>query len=346
MKWTQKNVMLVVVAFVLLCGLVVLVLWIAGTFRHSPPKPPKPKPPGPVEIHFYNFTDSSKVDDFLADFTFDTDDLNKGSVKYVADNTKKLVSFENKQMIIKPGDIVNQKIESVKLVSKLTIKKNTLIAFKASHIPGNWDNPKTTPSWPAFWLRNKSGEWGVDAGEIDIYESINGELGGFYTTQHTFAQCTMDGHIQDKSTSNEANCNKGPDSTHPNIGCGVQHNNDQSARSGTFACVWQVVDDSTGSIDFFWWPYDDTNVGAWDISPDVTQWDNAKYASFKFGPQCSVTHFNDFNLVINTNFCGEWSGGQFTGGKVACEDAVNKISLEDKKNLEWRFDSIRILKLK
>jgi hypothetical protein len=274
--------------------------------------------------------------------------MNHGNVVYVKDNDNRLVSYNTNQMIIRPGERVQiagiSKIESVKLVSRFTISSNTIIAFRASQIPGDWNKPDETPSWPAFWLAPFSDTWGVTAGEIDIYESVNGSNVGVTTTQHTFTNCKMDGSITGKSTLKSDNCNAGYGITQPSVGCGVIHTDINSARSGTFACAWRVNNDKlTGSIDFFWWPYNDTYVGVWEQFPKVSDWENAKYASFKIDPYvCSANHFKDFNLVINTNFCGDWSGRVFSGEQSACAAAISKI---DTTKQQWRFDAIRVYKI-
>ena len=65
----------------------------------------------------------------------------------------------------------------MKLVFNEKLLPNKLIAFRAEQIP--FENG----AWPAFWLAPATGSWGETAGEIDIYETVNGENKGVATNK-------------------------------------------------------------------------------------------------------------------------------------------------------------------
>ena len=143
----------------------------------------------------------------------------------------------------------------------LWMNVTTVIAFRVSSIPGNWSKPGTTPSWPAIWLANSTGTWGKDAGEIDIYESVNGEAQGARTTQHTPPKCIMNGSVLGKSVLKQANCNAGSSPSFPGEGCGIEMIDTTSSQNGTFACMWLVDEKAkTGGLEFFYWKHEDKTV--------------------------------------------------------------------------------------
>jgi len=53
-------------------------------------------------------------------------------------------------------------------------------------------------AWPAFWLAPATGSWGTTGGEIDIYESVNGENKGVATTMHSSPGCIMQASVPGK----------------------------------------------------------------------------------------------------------------------------------------------------
>ena len=303
----------------------------------------------------YRFASQMDVDSFLKDFNFNLKDYNETQVKYTADSS--LVTYESNQLVIKPGKTTtdgctdttngNVCIEGTKLVSKFSLVPNRVIAFRVSSIPGNWSKPGTTPSWPAIWLANSTGTWGKDAGEIDIYESVNGEAQGARTTQHTPPKCIMNGSVLGKSVLKQDNCNAGSSPSFPGEGCGIEMIDTTSSQNGTFACMWLVDEKAkTGGLEFFYWKHEDKTVydltGVFGKFPDPTKWGQNKYGNFTMSPSlCSYDHFSSFNLIINNSYCGQWSGVAYNGGPSACKKALEKI---DKSMLVWRFDNIVILK--
>ena len=72
---------------------------------------------------------------------------------------------------------------------------NKLIAFRAEKIP--FENG----AWPAFRLEPATGSLGKTAGEIGIYETVNGfNFNGVITTMHSPPGCYMQAYVWGKST--------------------------------------------------------------------------------------------------------------------------------------------------
>ena len=82
----------------------------------------------------------------------------------------------------------------MKLVFNEKLLPNKLIAFRAEQIP--FENG----AWPAFWLAPATGTWGVTAGEIDLFENVNGDIKGVSSTMHTPPVCYMQASVAGKST--------------------------------------------------------------------------------------------------------------------------------------------------
>ena len=107
-----------------------------------------------------------------------------------------------------------------------------------------------------FWLAPASGSWGFTNGEIDIYETVNGQNTGIHSSMHSPPNCQMSASVSGKSTMDETNCNAG--TPLPYNGCGVTHTDNRSSKSGTFAMIWTAdLDNGEGAIVMYWWAHDD-----------------------------------------------------------------------------------------
>ena len=82
----------------------------------------------------------------------------------------------------------------MKLIFNEKLLPNKLIAFRAEKIP--FENG----AWPAFWLEPATGSWGTTGGEIDMYETVNGENKGIDTTMHSPPGCYMQANVEGKSS--------------------------------------------------------------------------------------------------------------------------------------------------
>lgn len=185
----------------------------------------------------------------------------------------------------------------------------TVISIPTLSEPVVWVNGQ---GWLAIWLANSIGTWSKDAGEIDIYESVNGKAQGARTTQHTPPKCIMNGSVLGKSVLKQANCNAGSSPSFPGEGCGIEMIDTTSSQNGTFACMWLVDDKAkTGGLEFFYWKNEDNTVydltGVFGKFPDPTKWGQNKYGNFTMSPSlCSYDHFSSFTLIINNSYCGQW----------------------------------------
>ena len=315
------------------------------------PTPEDPTPEDPVVTgrwsidRDYNFADDSSARTTLInDVTFGLQDYNNGNVKYV--NKPELISQADGKLTMNVGDVIstgciksgtNQCIESLKVVFKESLLPNKLIAFRAEEIPTE------NGAWPAFWLAPATGSWGITAGEIDLYESVNGLDIGVHSTMHSPPGCYMSAAVSGKSSQSQTNCNAG--NPLPYEGCGITNYDKRSSKSGTFVLDWQAdLASGIGHIKTYWWAYDDLSVyetgGVFSSQPDIDLWDAALYGDFEMGDSCSLDHYSSMNLVLNTQVCGEWAGATYLpGGQSACQAAVATMNKDD---LKWVFDDIRI----
>jgi len=82
-----------------------------------------------------------------------------------------------------------------------------------------------------------------------------------------------------------------------------------------------------------------------DGKPDPSSW-SSPYVTFKFGDDCPSSHFSDHELIINLDWCGDWAGSVYPGGKWACDDFVknsrNKNALAD---AYWLINYVRVYKV-
>ena len=67
------------------------------------------------------------------------------------------------------------------------------------------------------------------------------------------------------------------------------------------------------------------------------------YVTFPFY-NCPSWHFNDQQLVINLDFCGDWAGSVFPGGNDACIEYVqNPANIEALSDAYWAINYVKVL---
>jgi hypothetical protein len=195
-----------------------------------------------------------------------------------------------------------------------------LFIFDIDHMPVG---PGT---WPAFWFCGDS--WPAN-GEIDVLEGIYGKTENNQAL-HTTDNCTMplDASIF------KGHWTKGPQGKITNdcyvnapgqggSGCSITSENGlfgvpfNAAGGGVFAFEW--IRESSMKI----WIFKRANIPA-DITqgtPNPDNWGKPE-AYYTIGPLCPANHFNDHEIIINCNLCGDWAGGAYPGGWDACNQIV------------------------
>lgn len=278
---------------------------------------------------------------FFTDFTFWTAaDPTHGVVQYVDQGTASsmgIAKIESGSVYL--GVDTTQAVtvgrKSIRLSSNAQYTHGLFVA-DISHMPGS-----ICGLWPAFWTTGS--QWPQE-GEIDIIEGVNN--GNTNTmTLHTSPGLTM----QSKGTAEGlqiSNPDCGADQGH--TGCGVT-SQDQSgygdgfnqAQGGVYAMEWTAKSISI-------WHFQRSKIPA-DISsqsPDPSTW-GAPTANFVPTSGQIDSFFMNHEIVINTDFCGDWAGAVFaqqcgaSTGTQSCEDYVLNNG-EAFKEAYWIFNSIKV----
>jgi hypothetical protein len=246
---------------------------------------------------------------------------------------------------------------SVRLTSKKSYN-HALILADIKHMPSGCG------VWPALWMTGPN--WPTN-GEIDIVEQVNDN--SYNTaTLHTSSNCAITGDISSghsslfSGTLATPDCDVNSPSQSKNAGCGIRapandtftignesciHSTAGSAfnaqQGGVYATLWT----STGvSIYFFPREYIPNDISSG--NPDPSTWTSKPQAVFS-GNGCNFdAHLKDLQLVINTDFCGDWAGDTWESDGCAAKTGVSTCAEYVQNNPEafatayWLFDSISI----
>lgn len=213
-------------------------------------------------------------------------------------------------------------------------------------------------TWPALWLVGPS--W-PNGGEIDIIEGVN-------DAQYN----TMTLHTSDNSlVSNASRTFAGTmisdtctvDAASGNTGCGVTapesipYNSGTHAHStaghafnaqggGIYATLW-----TEHGISIYLFPRHAIPTDILAGKPNPHSWTEKPLARFS-GNGCSYfEHFSQLQMVINTDFCGDWAGDVWDGsscqaktGAATCEDFVanDPVAL---KHAYWEIKKVEVYQL-
>lgn len=212
---------------------------------------------------------------------------------------------------------------SVRVTSKKAYTTGLFIADIA-HMPGGCG------IWPAFWTFGPN--W-PNSGEIDIIEGVNSYTNST-STLHTSEGCTF----------SQGDCGAGQGTT----GCGQQSNNVKTYGSGFNAIgggVW-ALEWTNQAISI--WFFDRTSIPS-DITagtPKPTSWGTAQTAFS--GSGCNIDqHFQNHNIVFNTDFCGDWAGkvwasdGNCKSLAATCNDYVSS-NPSAFTNAYWLINSVKV----
>ncbi|KAG5978299.1 hypothetical protein E4U55_006282 [Claviceps digitariae] len=239
----------------------------------------------------------------------DSVDLNHGFVSYQSRpdaQAKGLYSVDANTGVVRLGvdstnvmSVGGSGRPSIRLESKESYSHGLFIA-DFLHMP-----PSQCGLWPAFWAYGRN--WPFD-GEIDIIEGASDQHSNLMSA-HTSRGCTLSKTIQAKAsgTTRSNVC----DVDAQNVGCGydVPASDTSSygdafnaAGGGVYAMEWD-------SDHIKIWHFGRSQIPR-DIKskkPNPDEW-GLPHAIFG-GDSCDLgTHFKTMNLVINTNFCGDWAG--------------------------------------
>lgn len=199
---------------------------------------------------------------------------------------------------------------SVRLTSQKSYNNGLFIA-DIPKMPGSPGGTSVTSggicgTWPAFWLVGPN--W-PNNGEIDIIEGINSNSDNTFVA-HTSKGCTFDN--QDSTvmrgkfdTTFGLDCSLG--------GCGGAFNYQWSygeQHNAVAGGVW-AMELKSDSIKIWYWPRIWIPQDIKDGQPKPDTWTDLPFAVWS-GAGCDISqHFQQMQMVINTDFCGDWAGNSW-----------------------------------
>lgn len=316
----------------------------------------------------YQLVEQHKGLNFYDGFDFFTDaDPTHGNVQYQSRSdaiSKQLIGVvpSNKTDFPIYMGVDHTSITANRPAVRLTSKKSfnhALVLIDVQHMPSGCG------VWPAIWMTGP--DW-PNSGEIDIAEQVNGNPYNT-ATLHTSANCAITdsningGHSDAFSgTLATTDCDVNSPNQAKNAGCGIRapendtytigneshvHSTAGSAfnaqSGGVYAALWT----SAGvSIYFFPREYIPSDIHA--LRPDPSSWTSKPQAVFS-GNGCDFdSHLKDLQLVVNTDFCGDWAGNTWEADGCAAKTGVSTCAEYVEKNPKafasayWLFNSITV----
>ncbi|KKF94311.1 putative endo-1 3(4)-beta-glucanase [Ceratocystis platani] len=246
-------------------------------------------------IKNYNHTN------FFDEFEFFTEpDPTHGYVEYVGPEIAKKNGYAKcvDGYIYLGADHVTVNPKNGRMSTRLESKQN----FTRSLIIGDIAHMPSGPGiWPAFWSFGK--EW-PNSGEIDIIEGVNLDVTN-HVALHTGPGCTIINTGSAKTTVLEH------DDCHyreGRQGCGQFTQAPFGTAFNAISGGVYALDWTADYIAMYFFPRDSIPADISNEVPDPGTWE-APIAKFNGGSGCDIgSHFNEHNLVFNTDFCGDWAG--------------------------------------
>jgi len=233
-----------------------------------------------------------------------------------------LYSVENGVVYLRSIVGENAPAKSIRLQSRSVYQAGHVWLIDIAHMPTGQG------TWPAWWSFGP--DW-PNNGEIDTIETVNIE-NNVQSTLHTSAGCFM--YINGISTpdcvSGQGQSGCGVDGPYNSGGPGFNANG-----GGVFATQWT-------NEGIYMWFFPRGQIPA-DLDQGNTYSWGTPYVTFPFY-NCPSWHFNDQQLVINLDFCGDWAGSVFPGGNQACieyvQNPANKGALSE---AYWAINYVKVL---
>ena len=103
-----------------------------------------------------------------------------------------------------------------------------------------------------------------------------------------------------------------------------------------FATKW-----TSSGIKMWFFPRNQIPADLTSEKPDSTRW-GEPYVTFPFGPRCPPYHFENMVLVINLDFCGDWAGNVYPGGRNVCMAYVkNPANTKALSEAFWEINYVK-----
>lgn len=318
----------------------------------------------------YQLVEKHSGPNFFDGFDFFTDsDPTQGAVSYVSRLTAapaKLIGLVNDNSTAPPtmaayigvdSTTVTANRPSVRLTSKKSYK-HALVLADIKHMPSGCG------VWPALWFTGPN--W-PQSGEIDILEQVNGN--DYNTaTLHTSANCAITGNINSghsdlfSGTLMTPDCDVNSPAQSKNAGCGIRAPSNETYTVGNQSCVHSTAGDAfnaqsggvyamlwtSAGVSIYFFPRDYIPNDIKANVPDPSTWTSKPQAVFS-GNGCNFdSHLKDLQLVINTDFCGDWAGNAWEADGCAARTGVATCAEYVQNNPKafetsyWLFNSISI----
>lgn len=214
--------------------------------------------------------------------------------------------------------------------------------------------PTGCGTWPAWWTVGWD-PW-PDNGEIDIIEGANLQDHA-HSALHTKKGCTMppgtenfNGYWSKTSSGDALDCWNL--ATPDNTGCSIESYEDAYGeplnRKGGGLYVMQLHHNKYIRVWFFTRQEAPSDLTSGSPTPDF--WTKKPLAYFPLGSKCPGSTFQEQRVVINTTFCGGYSGYNFTtaqgcpgNGLADCEKYVRN-NPSAFREAYWDISSMKVYK--
>ncbi|EMD31371.1 glycoside hydrolase family 16 protein [Gelatoporia subvermispora B] len=286
---------------------------------------------------------------FLDNFEWETiDDGDGGRTEYVEQSealSSNLTYANNNTFIMRVDDttqLTNSSEEgrkSIRIKSKDQYTTHLMIA-DINHLPVG------CATWPALW--EVDDDVGVQNGEFDIMEGVNGQTPG-YTTLHTNSTCTVPSNRTQLGNATFNDCQSTAVQEGGDNGCAVA-----SIYASSFGPVfnsngggWYVAERTEEDFSVWFWARNDSTVPDevknGDDSLSTANW-STPLAYFPASSSCNFdTNFKSLNIIFDIALCGSWAGNQFSesGCPGNCIDYVNS-NASAFSDAYWDIASLKI----
>ncbi|KAK3694568.1 glycoside hydrolase family 16 protein [Podospora appendiculata] len=260
----------------------------------------------------YALVDVYDQNNFFKEFDFFTEaDPTDGFVKYLdssAADHRSLAGYIDDAVFLGVDDV--NKTQSGRASVRVTSKKaytTGLFIADIAHMPAGRTDSQSCGLWPAFWMVGPN--W-PNSGEIDILEGVNTQSSNAITL-HTGPGCNITNtgsvattELMSSDCQGNQGCSQNTQSQN-NYGAGFN-----AAGGGVYVVEW--TDQSISS-----WFFSRNSTMATSLAsaasnttaaPDTSSF-GLPLANFVGGSSCDISqHFQNQQIVINTDFCGQWAG--------------------------------------
>ncbi|KJA15430.1 glycoside hydrolase family 16 protein [Hypholoma sublateritium FD-334 SS-4] len=292
----------------------------------------------------YSISSNIVGSDFYNAFSWENiADPTAGRVNYVDQTTSKsqnLTYASSDTFIMRPDfttvlSASGPGRNSVRIKSVATYTTHAAV-FDVRHMP------QGCGTWPAIW-ETKESDWPA-GGEIDIVEGVNDQSPNA-ATLHTSAGCSMPASRTETGTPTQSDCDT---AVNGNAGCGVKFatTNSYGPSFNSAGGGWFAIERTNDYINVWFWTRNGGTVPS-DVSSGASQVNTGNWgtpsAAFP-DTSCNIPEFfQEHNIIINIDLCGDWAGSVFgqDGCPGVCDDYVN-ANPSAFQNAYFDFAAIRV----